>query len=93
MLEEVKRGLLCSFHGKFWALYMSHVTIHAEVGRVLGGGSQSGVEGGGSRKWLEGYTNIAHIDQFWTNFLGRGVVKMGLGLYNSSPTLLRTGLF
>ena len=37
-------------------------------GSGLGGGSQSGVEGGGSRKWLEGYTNIAHIDQFWTKF-------------------------
>ena len=38
------------------------------MGRVLGGGSQSGVEGGGSRKWLEGYTNIAHIDQFCARF-------------------------
>ena len=37
-----------------------------------GEGPNLGLRGGGSRKWLEGYTNIAHIDQFWTNFLGRG---------------------
>ena len=50
-------------------IYSGHpVILRAEVGRVLGGGSQSGVEGGGSRKWLEGYTNIAHIDQFCARF-------------------------
>ena len=68
-ITEVKQRRVWLVLG--WVTPLEHkctLTIHAEVGRVVGGGSQFGVEGGGSRKWLEGYTNIAHIDQFWTKF-------------------------